>query len=118
MKHRWHIERSVGRLTLSRKGNVRLDVSARTTFPMCARARLAHQIRQDMWRELRDLRGFSPVVVIESGDAGLVVTAGGEMASRSYPKAHIKAQIASVLASPSNRARWMRFANIREAADA
>lgn len=58
MTVRWHITRGVGELTLSRQLPARFDVVASTTLPEGDPLRLAHQIRQDMWRMLKRVRGF------------------------------------------------------------
>lgn len=112
MRRKWKIQRSPECVALSRRGNVVFDVSAQTAFPLCARARLAHQVRQDLWRELQNLRGFSPVVLIEAQGDGLRVTAGGEVAAKTFPKPAIEAQIAALLADPKLRARWLRHAAV------
>lgn len=114
MRRKWQITRSSDCLALSRRGKVLFDVSASSLFPICARERLAHQIRQDLWRALQGLRGFSPVVLIEAHEVGLCVTAGGEVASGTFPKPAIEAQISKLLSAPDLRARWLRYAAIPE----
>ncbi|MEH6836732.1 hypothetical protein [Falsihalocynthiibacter arcticus] len=112
MRRKWHIQRTSDSLALSRRGEVVFDVSAQSVFPLCARGRLAQQIRQDLWRALQDLRGFSPVILIEGQGAELHVTAGGEVAAKTFPKPAIEAQISALLADPKLRARWLRHAAI------
>ncbi|MGV6846984.1 MAG: hypothetical protein ACWA5A_01265 [Marinibacterium sp.] len=110
MKNRWHILKGPGRYTLARHVPVRLDVSSATSLPIARKDRLARQIRQDMWRALQDVRGFSPVVeVVEDGET-LTVTAGGRIDTRPFPRARIEARIADLLADPVRRARWVRWA--------
>ena len=105
---RWHILTSGDTLTLARHLPPRFDVVAETRLPAMGRRRLAHQVRQDMWRALQRLRGFSPVVeVTRDGDA-VRLRAGGRVAGPCPPNA--AARIASVLADPGNRARWARYA--------
>lgn len=111
MTHKlWHITRTEDALTLSRRLPARFDVVAETTLPGGGSLRLAHQIRQDMWRALQNLRGFSPVVEITSGGAGqgLRVRAGGQLLRR--PPASAAQAIADVLENPKNRNRWLRHA--------
>ena len=106
---RWHILRDENVLTLARRLPVRFDLSAQTVLPDGARLKVAHQVRQDMWRALQGLKGFSPVVQVARTAAGLEVTAGGQV-SGPVPRAHAEAQIADLLENPKNRARWSRWA--------
>ncbi|MEX0302130.1 MAG: hypothetical protein AB3N24_06880, partial [Leisingera sp.] len=69
---------------------------------------LAHQVRQDMWRKLQSLRGFSPVVEVTAEGQGLRVRAGGQVMGRVPSNA--AGLIADVLEHPGNRARWLRHA--------
>ncbi|GAA6200604.1 hypothetical protein [Aquicoccus sp. SU-CL01552] len=110
---RWHILREQAALTLTRAVPARFDIGAETVLPMADPLRLAHQIRQDMWRALQKLRGFSPVVRLEARDGGLLVRAGGRVAAPVPPAA--VARIAEVLESPANRQRWLRHAGRRAA---
>lgn len=105
----WHILREEGALTVARHLPVRFDFAARAGFPPARKGRLAQQIRQDMWRLLQDLRGFSPVVRVAEAGAGLSVTAGGR-ALRPFPKQACEARVAALLASPAHRARWLAHA--------
>ena len=110
---RWHISRDGDALTLARRRGARLDVSVMTTLPDAGRLRVAQQVRQDMWRALQDLRGFSPVVQVRR-DAGMLhVTAGGEVAGR-YVRDKVEAAIRDVLESPARRARWVAHARHKE----
>lgn len=113
----WHILRQDGALTLARRLPVRFDLSAETVLPPARKGRLAQQIRQDLWRVLRHLRGFSPVVRIEEDGSHLKVRAGGSVAARTFPKQQAEAQIAALLDSPAHRARWLAHAR-PEAPDA
>lgn len=104
----WHTERNDDCMTLSRQLPARFDVSASARFPFVARGRLAHQIRQDLWRALKDVRGFSPVVRVESDEDGLNVTAGGRVG---YPIApQVKHEIDDLLNDTARRARWIKCA--------
>ena len=106
---RWHILRDHDGLTLARHLPVRFDLSAETYLEAGHPLRLAHQIRQDMWRVLQKLRGFSPVVRLRKVAQGWHVLAGGRLMAA--PTAHAQAQLVAVLADPANRARWVRHAN-------
>ena len=106
----WHMIREADGLTLARTLPVRFDVSAGSRFPILRRGRLAHLIRQDLWRRLRALRGFSPVVRIVARGAGLDVTAGGRVAGAVPPGT--TARIATLLGDPALRARWIRDARL------
>jgi len=109
-KARWHITRDGDTLTLSRLATARFDVSASTVLPDGARAAMAHQVRQDMWRALQGLRGFAPAVEVRRQEGGLHVTAGGQVEGR-FAKGHVEAAIQEVLDNPACRARWVRYAN-------
>jgi hypothetical protein len=115
----WCLMREGDVLTLSRRIPVRFDIRATADLPAAgrriSRARLAHQLRQDVWRCLRDLRGFWPAVRIERREDALRVTVGGalEGAQTSVaraPVAQAEARLDELLASPAHRARWLRHA--------
>lgn len=97
--------------TLARRWPARFDLSAQARFPMVGRARLAQQIRQDLWRSLKHLRGFSPVVQISVTGPDLEVTAGGQM-DCSAP-AGTEERISDLLHDPVRRARWLTWAGGR-----
>ncbi len=107
-KPRWHMSRTAdGGVVLARRA-ARFDVSAETRLPMASPARIAHQVRQDVWRALQRLRGFAPVVAV-SPDAGeLRVIAGGTVDGAVPDNA--AARIADVLENAANRRRWLAHA--------
>ena len=113
-RNAWLVQREGAVLTLARRLPARFDLSASTLLPRGAarlsRARLAHQLRQDVWRLLRDLRGFCPVVRIERSEDALSVTVGGTLAHLPAPVARAEARLSDLLANPAHRARWMRHA--------
>lgn len=105
----WHITKDAGQVTVSRQLPARFDVSASTQLPGGDAARLAMQIRQDLWRDLQRLRGFSPVVQITNhADGHLNVQAGGRLMGR--VSANLEVEILTVLEDPKNRARWLKCA--------
>ena len=109
---RWHIVRDGDALTVARRLPARFDLAAQTRLVGAAqvsRARVAHQVRQDMWRALQDLRGFSPVVEVRRCGGDMVVQAGGAV-SGALPRAKAEAAIAAVLEDAANRRRWTRHA--------
>ncbi|MEQ9693824.1 hypothetical protein [Shimia sp. SDUM112013] len=112
-RNRWHILRDNDTLTVARRLPVRFDVSAGTVLPSGSRLRMAQQVRQDMWRRLQGVRGFSPVVSVTAQDGALHVTAGGSIDGR-FPRARVEEKIAGLLADPSCRARWSAYAAHRE----
>ena len=111
----WHILREEGDLgpviTLSRERPARLDVVAETDLPPGDPIRLAHQIRQDMWRVLQSMRGFSPVVRLTATTAGWRVAAGGRVLGKIPPAT--AGQIQALLENQSKRSRWVAQANRR-----
>ncbi|SLN47261.1 hypothetical protein [Roseisalinus antarcticus] len=104
----WHMTEIEGGVALSRTGRGRLDVLAETVLPAARPGRVAHQVRQDVWRALRRVRGFSPVVHVQRLGGELRVVAGGQVSGRVPPDA--SARIAAVLADRGNRARWVAHA--------
>nr|WP_053079072.1 hypothetical protein [Puniceibacterium sp. IMCC21224] len=98
-------------LTLARHLPARFDISAETRLPPARRGRLAMQIRQDLWRKLRGLRGFSPVIQICAECEGVHVRAGGRLMVGSTPAGTVE-KIDALLNDPVLRARWMRWARI------
>lgn len=94
------------RLTLARRTPARWDVAVQTVLTGCAdsnRAAIAHQIRQDLWRALARVRGFSPIVEVTRSGDDMHVRAGGRL---DVPAPDLTAQIARVLEHPAARARW------------
>ena len=108
MARGWHIQTVEGQVTVSRQLPARFDVFASTTLPHGHAVRLATQIRQDLWRALQNVRGFSPVVQITGTNDGLAIKAGGRVEGSVSPKLAIT--ISDVLEHPKNRARWLRCA--------
>ncbi len=112
----WHECRAPGLFVLSRSVPVRFDFEVRTDLPGGLRlSRLARQIRQDLWRALAGLRGFSPAVRLEEGTGGVLITVGGAVAGR-FDRAHAESRVAEMLADPARRARWVRWARKEGAA--
>lgn len=102
---RWHISRDGARLTLARRLPLRFDLEAWLSLPDLRRERLAHQVRQDVWRALRDLRGFSPAVEVTRRDGGVVLRAGGRVDGPFLP-CH-EARLAACLADEKRQSRWV-----------
>lgn len=107
----WLEARGAGRYTLARHWPPRLDVRASCSFPPVRADRLARQVRQDLWRLLQGLRGFSPVVDIKLGEREHVLTAGGRVLGRVPPGT--ETCIATFLYDPRLRARWAAWARER-----
>ena len=96
----WHILREGDGLTLARRLPVRFDVVAET--------RLAQQIRQDLWRLLQRLGGFSPVIELTRRDGVVHVRAGGRI-DGAVPSG-TRDRIVALLADSQIRARWQSYA--------
>lgn len=112
MKARWHILRDGARVTLARQVPVRFDFAVTAALGPGDPVKLAQQIRQDLWRALKHLRGFSPAVELTPADQGWAVRAGGRVMGPVSARDRAKAQ--AVLHSRANQARWARFAAQRE----
>lgn len=111
----WHISETDDALTLARRLPARFDVAATVLLTGGAglsKARIAHQVRQDMWRAVQNLRGFAPVVRVRDQGADLEITAGGTVAGR-FPKQATEARIAEVLSRKDHQIRWARHATSR-----
>ncbi|GGB95626.1 hypothetical protein GCM10011363_10400 [Marivita lacus] len=104
----WHILRDEDGLTLARHLPARFDVSVEAEVPLCDAGRLARQVRQDMWRAMQRVRGFSPVVRVERLGDVMRVSAGGRVPAEARSDAQRK--IADVLEDGRCRARWVRWA--------
>ena len=114
---RWHMVQEGACLTLSRRLPARFDVVAEARLPDAPARSVASQVRQDLWRHLRHVRGFQPVVEVTHADGGLHLRAGGAVDAARFPKARLEAEIAALLASAPHRARWVMHAR-RRASDA
>ncbi|QIE47350.1 hypothetical protein G5B38_18485 [Pseudohalocynthiibacter aestuariivivens] len=108
-RNRWHMLRDDDSVTLARRVPVRFDLVVRTKLPAARKDRIAHQIRQDLWRALRGLRGFAPAVQVTDTQDGLTIAAGGEVSGR-FPQAEAESRLRAVLEDAANRARWVRCA--------
>ncbi|MBW6416676.1 hypothetical protein [Celeribacter sp. PS-C1] len=111
-RSRWHMYEVDGALTVARRIPAHFDLAASTVIEggaVLRKSRVAHQVRQDMWRALQSLRGLAPVVRVVAQGEDLEITAGGMIAGR-FPKQESEARIQAVLDDPQNRARWARFA--------
>lgn len=107
-KQRWHIIEAEGGLTLARHLPPRFDVVAETWLPDAAPQRMARQIRQDLWRALQRVRGFSPVVELRPDGSGWRVRAGGRLAGP--VPGNVEDTIACVLGDHTLRLRWVTHA--------
>lgn len=110
-RDRWHMRTVDGLTVHARHWPPRFDVEAETLLPSAHPKRLAQQVRQDLWRALQGLRGFSPVVTVEPADGGLRVRAGGRIAGRA-PSGTADI-IQTVLNDPARQNRWLRWARVR-----
>jgi hypothetical protein len=105
-RDRWHlIHEEDGALTLARRRPARFDLAVEGRLPEASRTRVAHRVRQDMWRALRHLRGFAPVVRVWNVPGGLQVRAGGAVAGR-FAREEAEARIAALFEDPARVARW------------
>ncbi|UWQ19517.1 hypothetical protein K3551_09180 [Jannaschia sp. M317] len=110
----WFVRRDGDRFSLTRRLPLRWDVAAETVLPDLGRRRLAHAVRQDMWRMLQDLRGFSPAVEVVRAGATCRLRAGGRVDGRR--PSDLPARIQALLEDPGHRAAWVRSAAHRGAA--
>ena len=116
MSRGWHITRDADTLTLSRAATPRFDLSAEAEFPPLRRLPLAQMVRQDLWRCLQTLWGFSPVVQVVRRTHGLWLRAGGQVNGR-FPKSQAEAKIDALLHDPAHRARRQSCARLTQGHD-
>lgn len=121
----WYLHRSGAVLLLARRVPARFDLAVRLVLDGIgqggSRAALAHQMRQDIWRGLRHLRGFWPVVRIERREDALLVTAGGALdgGAVAHHRAGIQraeALLHDLMTDPARHKRWLHHAGIGRAA--
>ena len=110
MSRGWHIQRADNCYVLARRLPARFDIEAMSEFPPLDPARLARQVRQDVWRLLKDLRGFSPVVEVTLGQCGVTLRAGGQVVKGAAIPPGLNEDLADLLSDPAHRARWSRWA--------
>jgi hypothetical protein len=114
MKKPWHLKRDAGRSILYRQPPPRFDISAEV-FLICScsvsQGRLAHQVRQDLWRALQNQRGFCPVVEVEQAGTTLRIRAGGRLPAPIAP--NMSDRILAVLEDPQKQMRWIRHATCK-----
>lgn len=111
-RNSWHILREAGAVTLARHLPPRFDIVESMQLaagPNISQAALAHQVRQDVWRALQHVRGFSPVVKISRTKDDIAITAGGRL-SDPQNKGGAEAALMKVLGSPANHRRWLAHA--------
>ncbi len=108
-RNSWHIHADEQRYVLTRQWPPQFDVLVEVAVPVMRRGRLAQQVRQDLWRELKYLRGFSPVVEIVHQDEGMALRAGGRLPKQARSTAVIN-RIEAVLNDPVRHARWFAWA--------
>lgn len=113
MSNGWHILREDNRYVLARRLPVRFDIEAVSEFPPLDPSRLARQVRQDVWRMLKGLRGFSPVVEVTLDQVGVIVRAGGQVADGAAVPPNANQDLKDLLSDPSHRARWSKWAGKR-----
>ena len=114
-RNHWHVIDARQEYVLARRLPIKFDVEACADFPSVDKARLALQLRQDLWREMQSLRGFSPVIHISASKAGLLVKAGGQCDV--VPPGTAR-KIADLLNDPLKRVRWIKCATRRSRASA
>lgn len=101
----WYHSQVGDAVVVSRLWPVRFDISAQTVLRVRNPLRLAHQVRQDVWRALRHLRGFAPAVQISK--EGFVLTGGRLGFSATQTEVE---RLEDVLNNIKNQTRWARCA--------
>lgn len=111
-KRGWHIQRDETGVTIARHLPAQFDLCGETALRVArpvSRTRIAHQVRQDLWRALQHLRGFSPVVQVGQGDGLLTIRAGGRLSAATSQTAALR-QLHAVLDDAANQQRWINHA--------
>ena len=89
----------------------RWDIAVRRVWAVggpVSRRRYARQVRQDIWRAARAVRGFVPRVLVARTSRTIEITGGGTCLGARPPV--LAQRIATLLDNPANRARWDAFA--------
>ncbi|RII37953.1 hypothetical protein DL237_14875 [Pseudooceanicola sediminis] len=108
----WHRLREAEAVTVTRRLPVQFDLEARTevaTTGPVSLTRVAHQVRQDMWRGLQGVRGFSPAVRVELRTGGVCIIAGGRIDGAAPTEATLH-RLQRLLESRAHQGRWLRHA--------
>ena len=108
----WIIQKTSEGVLVCRRLPARFDLSVEAYFPLCRMGRLAHQIRQDMWRALQNLRGFMPIVEVTRARDHLIVRAEGQLNCVAHI-AFANERLCALLTDQDLRARWLRFAALK-----
>ncbi len=74
-----------------------------------ARRRIARQVRQDVWRAARGVRGFVPVIRV-AGEDMLEIRAGGRLLAGGNAPERLTGAITAIVDDTKNRRRWMGHA--------
>ncbi|WP_306132100.1 hypothetical protein [Roseivivax marinus] len=109
LRHGWYWAEADGALVHARHWPPRFDVSAEGTFPRVSSRKLAVAIRQDLWRKMKRLRGFSPVVTITHNDEFFSVRIGGRVGKAPVSES-VQTMLEDLLTSPTHRAAWRKWA--------
>lgn len=104
----WHVCDDGATYLIARRLPLDWTLSVRTRLPDLGRRRLAHAVRQDLWRMLQRLRGFAPAVSVTRDGQGVELRAGGAVQG-SVPQG-AQREIAALLEDASTRAAWVRAA--------
>lgn len=107
----WHVSDDGATYVVARRLPLAWTLSAETRLPDLGRRRLAHAVRQDLWRRLQRLRGFAPVVSVTRDGQGVLLRAGGAVLG-AVPGGARQA-IAALLEDRDLRAAWIRSASHR-----
>lgn len=107
------MRRTAGSLVLARRWPPRFDAVAEATFPPVRRSVLAHEIRKDLWRLFRQVKGLTPVVEVTDVADGLRVRAGARIEAATRTPAVCSGRIADLLGDPAIRSRWIAHAGRR-----
>jgi hypothetical protein len=108
----WRIEESDGACLLAAGPARRFDIAAEAAWPASGdpgpafRRALARQVRQDVWRALRRLPGFRPVVEVRTCGGTVRLRAGGEVAGGRVP-GNAATLVREVIECGPNRTRWI-----------
>lgn len=107
----WHVMDDGATYVIARRLPLEWTIWAQTRLPDLGRRRLAHAVRQDLWRRLQRLRGFAPAVSVTRDGQGVRLRAGGTV--RGALPAGAGATINALLNDDSLRAAWIRAASHR-----
>ena len=108
----WVMRKTSGMFLVRLRILVRFDLCVEARFPYVGMRLLSRQIRQGMWREFQNQRGFLPVFEIKKGSGDLPLLVGGQLNCFVH-LGSAEVRLRELLHELQMRTRWLQFAAIK-----